>query len=290
MNSRSAGERPAGRLLLVFAHPDDEAFFAAGTVAKHVAAGGEAVLACATRGEQGSQPKVPVCPQPELGRVRARELADSCREMGVKGLEFLGYEDGRLGEADVAEATERIARLIEQVRPDAVVSFGPDGIYGHPDHVAASVLTTAAFDSVFGDAAGAKTATAPAPRGPRLWYVALPSVFWRYRPTEWAVSADPAAGASPEDLLRAGRHPVVEGVPEAVIDIGAFVERKIRALLCHRSQRHNVERAFGSLVDLDSAGLASRDATALLGREYFSLARGPRPKFILVGSLLDPGT
>lgn len=265
------------RLLLVFAHPDDESFFTAGTVARHVAAGGRARLLCATKGEHGSQPVPPVCPPSRLGRVRAAELRKAGRIMGVESVSFLGYEDGKLAGADFEEAVARIAREIRAFSPEAVVTFGPGGLYGHPDHVAISRMATEAFDRA-GPLAAARA---------RLWYVALSSAFWRYRPHDWVAAAGP--GDRVDDEADSGRRlPVAEGAPEAAIDILPVLETKMEALLAHRTQRHNVERALGRLYDFEDRKLAGPEAAAVLGREHFTLARGPRPAAILVDSLLGP--
>jgi LmbE family N-acetylglucosaminyl deacetylase len=284
--------RRSGRLLLVLAHPDDETFFAAGTVARHVAEGGEALLACATRGERGSQPATPVCLQSELGRVRSAELEAACRVMGADGPVFLGYPDGGLASADPAEASAKIADLLAGYHPDAVVTFAADGVYGHPDHVAIHCLTRAAFDRVHQGREGARAGPESAPEGTRLWYVSTSSAVWRYRPHEWtaATREAPPPGKGGSSTAPRGRLPVYPGLPEAAIDINDTLETKMEALLCHRSQRHNVHRAFGSLYDFESRRPTSPESAALLRRECFTLGRGPRPRFVLEDSLLDPGT
>lgn len=259
-----------GRLLFVFAHPDDEAFLAGGTIARHTSEGGRAALVCATRGERGSQPSVPVCPVEALGEVRQRELEDSCNVLGIDHLEVLGYGDRQVDRADFDQATLRIARAMTELRPAAVVTFGPDGISGHPDHVAVHHLTLAAYDRLFGpDSESLNTGGLP-----RLWFLAPPSAFWRF--------------AAPEG-----------GGPEAVIDISQHLPIKLRALLCHRSQRHNVERVFGAFYDLErfvprvqaaatGVGLAQGPGIPLVSREYFTLGRGLRPGRRLEESLLEP--
>lgn len=269
LTRRPAVREAAGRLLLVFAHPDDESFFTAGTVARHVAAGGRAALISATRGERGSQPDPPVCDPADLGRVRAGELRQACRAMGVSRLTFLGYVDQGLASADPKEASARVARVMVSYRPDAVVTFGPEGIYQHPDHVAIHHLTVAAFDRVWGGAGG-DAGGSPSRPGPRLWYVALPSAFWRYRRDDWV-----AAGRDTE-------------LPEAAIDIRGVLDRKIAALLAHRSQRHNVERTFGRFYDLALGRPRDPEALETMGREFFTLARGPRPRHVLEDSLVEP--
>ncbi len=296
LTRRPAVREAAGRLLLVFAHPDDESFFTAGTVARHVAAGGRAALVSATRGERGSQPNPPVCDPADLGRVRSGELRQACRAMGVSRLTFLGYVDQGLASADPKEASARVARVMASYRPDAVVTFGPEGIYQHPDHVAIHHLAVAAFDRVWGGAGG--SAGRPAPR---LWYVAPSSAFWRYRRDDWVAAGRDTGGAGEttdngevgdhgagSGRLAPSRRPIEPGLPEAAIDIRGVLDRKIAALLAHRSQRHNVERTFGRFYDLALGRPKDPEALEKMGREFFSLARGPRPRHVLEDGLAEP--
>jgi LmbE family N-acetylglucosaminyl deacetylase len=270
--------------LLVLAHPDDESFFAAGTVARHVADGGEAALVCATRGERGSQPDPPVCDPADLGRVRARELRRACRIIGVSRLSFLGYPDQGLAAANPEEATERLTLIMRAYHPDATVTFGPEGIYHHPDHVAIHHFTVAAFDRIWRH---------PAKKA-RLWFVAPPSAFWRYRVDDWVVAGedaggrrgDPAPSPPPLDPLTAGGRPLEPGRSEAAIGIEGFLQRKIAALLAHRTQRHNVERTFGRFYDLAQGGPPRPEVRMTLGTEFFALGRGPRPPYVLEDSLI----
>jgi LmbE family N-acetylglucosaminyl deacetylase len=101
------------------------------------------VLATATRGEGGGSgdPR-------ELAVLRERELRDAMSHVGVDDVRFLGYADGSCSTVDAETATGSIAALIEDVQPDVVVTFGPDGITGHPDHIAVSRWTTAAACAV----------------------------------------------------------------------------------------------------------------------------------------------
>jgi len=134
------------KLMCVLAHPDDESLGTGGILAKYVAEGIEAELVVATRGERGWTGHASEYPGPaELGRIREAELRAAMGELGVRGLSLLPYIDGDLDQADPAEATARIAHELRRFRPDVVVTFGPDGAYGHPDHIAISQLTTAAL-------------------------------------------------------------------------------------------------------------------------------------------------
>jgi len=187
-------------LLAIFAHPDDESFTVGGTLARYAAEGAKVSLLCATRGEAGIEGMGPE----EAARVRERELQAACAVLGVREVRFLGYCDGELAQADPAEVTARMAQAMREMRPQVVITFGPDGISGHPDHVAVSRLATAAFDAV-------------AIQGfvRRLYYVA-PSPA-----TEQGCGVP--AGEISERVVG--------------IDIAPYREAKVRAMQCHRSQR-----------------------------------------------------
>ena len=138
------------RLLAVLAHPDDESLGFGGTLAKYAAEGVEVFLLTATRGDsgryRGHRPGTAEHPgQLALGEIREAELRAAAAVLGVREVSLLGYPDSQLDRTDPAEAISRIAAHITRVRPDVVVTFGPDGVYGHPDHIAISQFTTAAI-------------------------------------------------------------------------------------------------------------------------------------------------
>ena len=132
-----------GTILGVWAHPDDETYLSAGLMAAAVAAGQRVVLAHATRGESGTSDLA------RSGRsfaaLRERELAAARAVLGVTEQRFLGYEDGRCSEIPLGKGTRAVAAIIAAVAPDTIVTFGPDGITGHPDHLMVSAWTTAAW-------------------------------------------------------------------------------------------------------------------------------------------------
>ena len=133
------------RLLAVFPHPDDETLGLGGTFAKYSAEGVETYLVCATRGERGWSDST--APDPGLeavGRIRELELRCAANHLGLKEVSFLDLVDGDVDQADPMEAITRIAAHIRRIKPQVVVTFPPDGAYGHPDHIALSQFTTAA--------------------------------------------------------------------------------------------------------------------------------------------------
>lgn len=126
-----------GTTLLVWAHPDDETYLSGATAAALVEQGHRVVAVTATRGEAGGPDQSPAA-RAELARVRTGELEDALRILGVTEHHWLGYEDGGCAGADPEPAVRRLTELLDDVRPDSVLTFGPDGFTGHPDHQAVS--------------------------------------------------------------------------------------------------------------------------------------------------------
>jgi LmbE family N-acetylglucosaminyl deacetylase len=127
--------RGLGTVVGVWAHPDDEAYLSAGLMAAAVEAGNRVVCVTATRGEHGtSDPER--WPPARLARTRERELGASLAAVGVHEHIWLPYHDGACTAADPAEATLMVQRVLDDVEAGTVVTFGPDGMTGHPDHVA----------------------------------------------------------------------------------------------------------------------------------------------------------
>lgn len=128
-------------MLGVWAHPDDEAYLSATLMRRITAVGGRVIVATATRGEAGSAE----AGGSPLADLRERELRDALAIVGVTDVRFLGLADGACDEADPATMSATIARLLLVEQPDLVVTFGPDGITGHPDHRAVSRWTLDAW-------------------------------------------------------------------------------------------------------------------------------------------------
>jgi LmbE family N-acetylglucosaminyl deacetylase len=133
-------------LLCVLAHPDDESLGTGGTLAKYAAEGVKTYVISATRGENGRFGEGGERPSAEvIGTTREAELRAAAMELGVHEVTVLGYPDGGLDRIDWSAAQDVIAGHIRRVQPHVVITFGPDGAYGHPDHIAISQLTTAAI-------------------------------------------------------------------------------------------------------------------------------------------------
>jgi LmbE family N-acetylglucosaminyl deacetylase len=134
-----------GSILSVWAHPDDETYLSAGVMARAVDRGDRVVCVSASAGELGTPDPVE-WPAERLGRRRRWEAAAAMAVLGVVDHRFLDLPDGSLGEHELM-GIERIGALIDEVRPDTIVTFGSDGITFHPDHIAVSRWVTAAWET-----------------------------------------------------------------------------------------------------------------------------------------------
>ncbi|MCU1658862.1 MAG: LmbE family protein [Pseudonocardiales bacterium] len=211
-----------GTILSVWAHPDDESYCCAGLMAAAVKAGRRVVCVTATRGEQGSTDPNRWPPGPELAQVRTGELAACLSTVGVTEHVWLDYPDGGCDGVAEFEAVARLRELVETVRPDTVLTFGPDGGTFHPDHIAVSRWTTEAV----------------AGSGSRLHYTT--------HTPQWQAIA--SAQFDVLDVMMA------EGVPTThdrdacsiytVLD-GDLLDQKYRAMLCQESQVGPMLAAMG---------------------------------------------
>jgi len=136
------------KLMAIFAHPDDESLGIGASLAKYADEGVETYLVCATRGERGWDGDEQDFPGLEaFGKVREAELHSAARVLGLQRVDFLDYIDGDLDQADPQQAIAKIVACLRTARPQIVITFPPDGSYGHPDHIAISQFTAAALVS-----------------------------------------------------------------------------------------------------------------------------------------------
>ncbi len=159
------------RILGVFAHPDDEVFVAGGTLAKYAAEGSEIMVVSATKGQAGQIRDASIATRRTLGAVREKELHLSSQLLGARHSVCWDYGDGMLDQLDQHVLVRDVVRVIREFRPDIVLAFGPDGGYGHPDHIVTSLATTEAVHRA-GDAAAfpEQTAVGLAPHQPERYY------------------------------------------------------------------------------------------------------------------------
>lgn len=125
------------------AHPDDESMGNGGMISRHTRANVTVHLVCATRGGAGWLDRPPGRSE-ELAQIRSQELRRAAGLLGVASVELWDYPDGAVAKCDRRQVADRIAREIRRIDPDVVVGWGPDGAYGHPDHVAVGACTDVA--------------------------------------------------------------------------------------------------------------------------------------------------
>lgn len=134
-------------LCAVFAHPDDETFSAAGTLARYAAQGMEVCLVTATSGEAGQIPADLEVSREEFGAWRERELRAAAEILGVRQLRLLRLPDGGL-ESRPNELEAAIRAALRELRPQVVLTENIQGITGHPDHIAVTRAVIRAFDAL----------------------------------------------------------------------------------------------------------------------------------------------
>ena len=247
------------RLMAIMAHPDDESLGVGGTLAKYAAEGVEVFLLTGTRGEsgryRGHRPGEPEHPGPgELGRIREAELRAAASALGVCEVSLLDYHDQYLDQADPHEAIGAIASHIRRIRPDVVVTFGPDGAYGHPDHIAISQFAAAAIVAAASDESPAQGAETTARHAvSKFYYIA------------WAQSACTAYQAAFRKMISTVDGVERQAVPwpdweiTTVIDTRNYWSTVWRAISCHESQITAYE-ALKSLSPVDHESLWGRQS------------------------------
>ncbi len=227
------------RLLAVLAHPDDESLGFGGTLAKYAASGVETFVLTATRGDAGRYRGLPPGDAAHpgasgLAAIRETELRAAAAALGVRELELLDYHDQQLDRADPQVIVAEIAAHIRRLRPDVVVTFGADGAYGHPDHVAISQFATAAIVSAAQPASTGErdepAIEAPPHTVSKLYYLAWPASAWAVyeaafrRLTSMVDGQERQATAWPDWAVT------------TVLDTRAFAPTVRQAMSCHESQ------------------------------------------------------
>ena len=275
----------SGGLLLVHAHPDDECFATGGLIARSVAEGRRVDLVVCTGGEEGEIHDPDLDPdeaRPRMREIRAAELDCSLAHLRGDGpgelhLHRLGYRDSGMidseanahpeafWQADLEQATGRVASVIREARPAVVVTYDANGNYGHPDHIKAHRVAVAAFHA----------AADPSrfPGSGRSWGVAkfYEIAFNRDRWSSVMAEMKERGINLPWDGdTEAEADDQQFGVPAAeittVVEVDSWAGAKRAAMACHRTQSQD----FGWLL-----GLPDDLAPRILSPEHFLLTRWP---------------
>jgi LmbE family N-acetylglucosaminyl deacetylase len=231
-------------LLAIFAHPDDESLACGGLLARCARSGATVSLVCATRGERGQVDSTPE-EREQLSRVRTGELIEAAGVLGIRKVVFLEYRDGFLPWAEPAKLEAEIAGVVRRLRPDVVVTFGEDGLYWHPDHIAIHERTTAALSQ-------------PGDTAPALFYVTMPRGMM-HRIDDWYAERSGGTPSKTLTQMLGVTHVDAFGVlarpPTLVVDVSAFARTKLAALRCHQSQP--ACEALATMSDEDAGRLLS---------------------------------
>ncbi|MBB4960054.1 N-acetyl-1-D-myo-inositol-2-amino-2-deoxy-alpha-D-glucopyranoside deacetylase [Micromonospora polyrhachis] len=266
----------ARRLLLVHAHPDDESIGTGATMAHYVAAGAQVTLVTCTLGEEG-EIHVPALAgllateADQLGGYRIAELAAACAALGVADHRFLGgagrYRDsGMMGlptndhprafwGADLDTAAGHLVEIMREVRPQVLVTYDPNGFYGHPDHIQAHRVAMRAAELAAAEGVG------PA----KIYWTAMPKSVLEAGMTTFAESADnPFAGIEHADDLPFG---TPDEQIAAQIDGTDQHTAKEAAMRAHATQIPDNSWLYS---------IAGNFGNEFMGVEYYTLAVGEK--------------
>ncbi|MFC4146031.1 N-acetyl-1-D-myo-inositol-2-amino-2-deoxy-alpha-D-glucopyranoside deacetylase [Micromonospora mangrovi] len=267
---------PDRRLLLVHAHPDDESIGTGSTMAHYAAAGAHVTLVTCTLGEEG-EIHVPALAQlaaaeaDQLGGYRIGELAAACAALGVTDHRFLGgagrYRDsGMMGlatnehprafwQADLDSAAGQLVEIMREVRPQVMITYDPNGFYGHPDHIQAHRVAMRAVELA------AVEGVAPA----KVYWTAMPRSVLEAGMSHFEESSDnPFAGIDDVDELPFGTPD-----PEIAARIDATDQHaaKEAAMRAHATQIPATSWLYA---------IAGNFGAEFMGVEYFTLAVGDK--------------
>jgi LmbE family N-acetylglucosaminyl deacetylase len=251
------------KLLAVFPHPDDETLGMGSTLARYSAQGVETYLVCATRGERGwFDSEGPDPGLLEVGQIREAELRCAAEQLGLHEVSFLDYIDGDVDKADPQEIVAKIVSHIRRIRPQVVVTFSPDGAYGHPDHIALAQFTNAAVlcaaDGSFGD-------DRPPHRVSKLYYMVdsmevVNAVIEAFGGLSMEVDGVERSHTGWQDWAITSR-----------LDNNGYLDRVREAIHCHKSQLPG----YGRIGEWSAGDLADMFGTGNFYRVY-SLVNGGR--------------
>jgi len=246
------------KLLAVLAHPDDESLGFGGTLAKYAAEGVETYLVTATRGERGRFGSRGKGGDPvEVGRVREAELRAAAAVLGIREVSLLDYPDSAVDRVEPTTAIRDVVSHIRRIQPDVVLTFGPEGAYGHPDHIAISQFTTAATvcaaDCGFRMDDGSQPDSFPPHRVRKLHYLAWRSHKWEAYQTALRKLTSVVDGVERQ------APPWPDWAVTTEIDTSAYWPIVWKAVGCHQTQMSVYERLENLTEDQQTALWGSQE-------------------------------
>ncbi|MBP7806985.1 PIG-L family deacetylase [Candidatus Saccharibacteria bacterium] len=211
------GVKQLGTIMGIWAHPDDETWASAGLMAMAHANGQRTCCVTATYGEAGVQDEAR-WPADKLAEIRRHELADACSVLGIDCQYYLGCTDCHCTNDKSAKMIEKIRGHIMQEKPDTIVTFGPTGSTGHPDHIAVSTWTSQAVSQLPDDQ--------------------RPTIYHSVHSKQWYEGSGKKLDAQFNIFFRTNKPPLVD---EDLTDIGLRLSKKwcnvkLTALHAHASQ------------------------------------------------------
>ncbi len=256
------------KLLLVHAHPDDESITTGATIARYAAEGAEVTLVTCTLGEEGE-----IVPQrlaglgswaaDQLGGYRVSELAAACAALGVSQHRYLGgigrWRDSGMAGTPAAEhpraftggsldeQAAQLAEILDEIRPQVVVTYDSFGGYGHPDHIRAHEVTMAAAPRA--ESVARVFHTVASRDAVRDGLAALRGAGSPFR-----VAADDELPVTPDEKIT------------TILDVAAYLPAKLAALRAHETQLTVVDTHFA---------LTNNIAQPIPPHDYYVLAHGP---------------
>jgi LmbE family N-acetylglucosaminyl deacetylase len=233
------------RLMAILAHPDDETLGNGATLARYAAEGVEVTLVTATRGQRGWFGEPDANPGlTALGQLREAELESAARALGLREVVLLDYVDGEFDTADGDDVVCQLVAHIRRVRPQVVLTFGLDGAYGHPDHMAISQHTTAAIVRASDPRYGHRCSTRAPHTVSKLYHMAMSAsreAMYRRAFTDLSMDVDGVE-----------RRPVIspDWLIGARIDAGEQWRTAWEAVTCHRTQLPNLPQLVAMPTEL----------------------------------------
>lgn len=242
------------RMLLVFAHPDDESFTCGGTIAKYTHNGWEVHLLCVTRGEAGNRGTYRDIDDDSLGAIREKELQNACKLLGIRSIKFLDYKDGTLSGVEPGEIEHKVYKTMTDLAPSVVITFEPQGITNHPDHIKLTRATTVAFQkfvNVITYVREKLISEKNPPRHPRdFWQIefarkfsdnTLPKLYFVCEPESIVDYFIHKKKVYPALSFGKPWSSVPDKMITTAINIGAYQRKKVDALRVHATQAADVE-------------------------------------------------
>ncbi len=218
------------KVLLSFAHPDDETFTLAGSIIKWVKSGVQVSLITATYGQMGLSADIKVDSPDHLGQIRKGEMEEAAKITGISKIHYFGLMDGELENEETSELVNKIGAIIEEEKPDVVITFEKNGGSNHPDHIKMSLASTMAF----------KDYLKKTKKHVRLYHTVTPQSYY----AEFAKAGvantgfGEPKGVSDEQIT-------------TILDVTDVFDLKMKAIECHKTQWKDVERYKSRMQQVD---------------------------------------